>query len=103
MSRITEEHEAHYRENGFAIVENFLTEEELGGALDDFDRIVPGWVAYAGDPAGSPKPESYGKPFPDQQLPEISSGGLGYKTIIALMLGMSSAIRPGRMHLKGLG
>lgn len=64
--RITDEHEAHYRKHGFAIVENFLTDEELASALSDFDQVVPGWVDYARDPSG-PKPEFYNKPFPDQR------------------------------------
>ena len=64
--RITDEHEAHYRKHGFAIVENFLTEEELTDALTNFDQVVPGWVDFARDPSG-PKPDYYNKPFPDQR------------------------------------
>jgi ectoine hydroxylase-related dioxygenase (phytanoyl-CoA dioxygenase family) len=64
--RITADHEAHYREHGYAIVENFCTAEELKGALDDFDEIVPGWVDYVRDPSG-PKPEYWNKRYPDQR------------------------------------
>ena len=64
--RITSEHEAHYREHGYAIVENFLTTEELEGALQNFDQVVPGWVDFSQDPSG-PKPEFYNRPFPDQR------------------------------------
>ena len=64
---ITAEHEAHYREHGYAIVERFLTDELLDAALANFDEVVPGWVDYANDPAGSPTPEYYKKPFPDQR------------------------------------
>ena len=54
---ITAEHEAYYREHGYAIVERFLTDELLEAALANFDEVVPGWVDYANDPAGSPTPE----------------------------------------------
>ena len=45
--RITDEHEAHYQEHGYAIVENFCSSSELEGALRDFDKVVPGWVDFA--------------------------------------------------------
>ena len=64
--RITSEHEAHYREHGFAIVEDFLTPQELDGALADFEATVPGWVDYLADPTG-PRPKSWDKPYPGQR------------------------------------
>lgn len=66
VMRITDAHEAHYREQGYAIVENFCTREELSGALADFDKIVPGWVEFASDPSGE-TPEYWDKPYPDQR------------------------------------
>ena len=65
-NRITDAHEAHYREHGYAIVENFCTPNELEGALGNFDEVVPGWVDFAKDPS-RPKPEYYNKPYPDQR------------------------------------
>lgn len=64
--RITPEHEAHYVEHGYAVVENFCTPEELAGALDDFEATVPGWVDYIDNPE-APKPETWNKPFPGQR------------------------------------
>lgn len=52
---ITERHAAHYREHGYAIVENFLSPAELAGALDEWREILPGWVEFCQDP-GAPKP-----------------------------------------------
>ena len=40
-NRITDAHEAHYREHGYAIVENFCTPNELESALGNFDEVVP--------------------------------------------------------------
>ena len=65
-NRITDAHEAHYREHGYAIVENFCTPNELESALGNFDEVVPGWVDFAKDPS-RPKPEYYNKPYPDQR------------------------------------
>ena len=50
MAKITEAHAAHYREHGYAVVDNFLREEELTGALDDLREVLPGWVEYCEDP-----------------------------------------------------
>ena len=52
---ITERHAAHYREHGYAIVENFLSPAELAGALEEWREILPGWVEFCQD-AGAPKP-----------------------------------------------
>ena len=73
--KITPEHEAHYAQHGFAVVENFCTEEELQGALSDFDETIPGWVDYVASPDG-PKPETWNKPFPGQRgLPHFPYKG----------------------------
>ena len=55
MTRITEEHAAHYREHGYAIVAPFLTAAELAEARDELRDALPGWVEYCDDPSG-PKP-----------------------------------------------
>ena len=79
--RITDEHEAYYREHGYAIVENFLTDQELSGALNDFDQVVPGWVDFARDPSG-PKPHYYNEPFPDQRgIPHFPYKGKTLNTL----------------------
>ena len=44
---ITEEHIKHYREHGYAIVENFLEPDELARARDEIEEYVPGWLDYA--------------------------------------------------------
>lgn len=66
MARITPEHEAHYRQHGYAIVERFCNDAELQGALADFETVVPGWVDYVADPAG-PKPATWSQPYPGQR------------------------------------
>ena len=83
MQRITEDHAEHYREHGYAIVENFLTEAELAGALDELKHVLPGWVEYCLDPS-QPKPEhwrngrrpmnvmAYRFPFPGTHLNAIT-------------------------------
>ena len=50
MLKITEAHAAHYRDHGYAIVENFLEQEELDDALEELRGILPGWVEYCEDP-----------------------------------------------------
>ncbi|MBS02492.1 MAG: hypothetical protein CMQ24_07280 [Gammaproteobacteria bacterium] len=65
--KITAEHEAHYREHGYAIVERFCDPDVIKAALANFDEVVPGWVDFAADPGSAPRPEYYGKPFPDQR------------------------------------
>ena len=57
MQRITETHVDHYREHGYAIVEAFLTPDELAEALDDWRALLPGWVEYCQDPS-RPRPET---------------------------------------------
>lgn len=64
--RITPEHEAHYREHGYAVVEGFCTSAELSGALADFDAVLPGWVDFVGNPR-APKPATWDRPYPGQR------------------------------------
>ena len=61
MQRITEQHAAHYREHGYAIVERFLTDAELASALDEWREILPGWVEYCHD-GSAPKPDNGQRP-----------------------------------------
>ena len=58
---ITEVHIAHYREHGYAIVENFLTPDELAGARAEIDVRLPGWLDYADD-SSRPKPDGWDQP-----------------------------------------
>lgn len=55
MQRITEAHVEHYREHGYAVVEEFLTPTEREEALDEWRELLPGWVEFCHD-ASSPKP-----------------------------------------------
>ena len=64
--RITKEHEDHYREHGYAVVDSFCEADELTAALKNFDEVVPGWAEFAKDPSGS-RPEYFSSPFPDQR------------------------------------
>ena len=59
--RITSEHVAHYREHGFAIIENFLTPGELAGVHSDLNTAILGWVDYCTDPDGHPCPVKSGE------------------------------------------
>ena len=61
LHRINEQHLAHYRKHGYAIVEGFLSEDELAGALDEWREILPGWVEYCQDPS-APKPDNAHQP-----------------------------------------
>ncbi len=54
MSKIAEAHAAHYREHGYAVVENFLDRRELDSALEELRGILPGWVEYCEDPTRPP-------------------------------------------------
>lgn len=55
---ITEEHIKHYREHGYAIVENFLEPDQLARARDEIEEYVPGWLDYAANPDGN-RPEGW--------------------------------------------
>ena len=84
VQHITEAHVDHYREHGYAIVERFLTAEELAGALDEWRKVLPGWVEYCLDPS-QPKPDNwqqrgrpldvmaYRFPFPGRHLNAITT------------------------------
>ena len=61
MQRIDQAHFDHYRQHGYAVVENFLTAEELSGALEEWRQILPGWVEYCQDPS-APKPDNWQRP-----------------------------------------
>ena len=75
--RITPAHMDHYREHGYAIVENFLSATELDGARRDIDAQRPGWIDYCRDPARG-RPENWDQsvrsrfPFPGERLNAIT-------------------------------
>ncbi len=83
MQRITEAHFEHYREHGYAVVHEFLTDRELAGALAEWRQVLPGWVEYCHD-TSSPKPENWQRrgrplnlsayrfPFPGSHLNAIT-------------------------------
>lgn len=43
---ITDAHKEHYLEHGYAIVEEFLTKDELERARNELREIMPGWIEY---------------------------------------------------------
>ena len=43
---ITEAHKNHFKEHGYAIVEDFLSTDELASAREDLRDLLPGWVEY---------------------------------------------------------
>ena len=47
--RFANDHIQHYEENGFVIVENFLTKKELALAHEEIQRILPGWLEFSQD------------------------------------------------------
>ncbi|MEC8809505.1 MAG: hypothetical protein VXX21_10635, partial [Pseudomonadota bacterium] len=47
-----ESHIQQYREHGYAVVENFLTSEELSRSRDEIEAFIPGWLDYAANPTG---------------------------------------------------
>lgn len=53
---IEQRHVDQYREHGFAIVENFLSEEELHGAREELKELLPGWIEYSDDQTLDPPP-----------------------------------------------
>jgi len=75
--RITAEHISHYREHGYAIVENFLSPAEVDNARRDIDALRPGWIDFCLDPARG-KPRGWKQlersrfPFPGEQLNAIT-------------------------------
>ncbi len=58
---IEQHHVDHYREHGYAIVENFLSDAELDGARAELRDLLPGWVEYCDDPSRE-KPENWDRP-----------------------------------------
>ena len=77
----TEHHVQHYREHGYAIAENFLSQTELNRAREEIDSFIPGWLDYADNPHGA-KPEGWNEsprsrrtmrfPFKGAQLNSIT-------------------------------
>ncbi len=63
-TKITDQHLEHYRTHGYAIVNSFLTAEELALARVDIEACIPGWLDYCDDP-NNPKP-------PAPQLTDVS-------------------------------
>ena len=73
----------HYREHGYTIVERFLNDDELEGALDEWRELLPGWVEHCQD-ASAPKPDDWQRsgrplhlrsfrfPFPGSHLNAIT-------------------------------
>ena len=57
---IEEHHAKHYAEHGFAIVEQFLTTDELDGAREELREVLPGWLEYCETP--SEEPTSWSNP-----------------------------------------
>ncbi len=50
MDRFTAEHEQHWREHGYVVVENFLTPDELAAARENYYEHFPTWDEYAAKP-----------------------------------------------------
>jgi hypothetical protein len=50
--RITDDHIEHYRRRGFAVVERFLTSDEVAEAMAGFHTILPTWEEFS---AGKPR------------------------------------------------
>ncbi len=76
---IEQRHADHYAEHGFAIVEEFLSPEELQGAREELQEVLPGWIEWCDDPNGSPptRPEPPRRniwrfPFPGKWLNHIT-------------------------------
>ena len=57
----TEHHIQHYREHGYAIVENFLSPDELSRSRADVEAFIPGWLDYAANPTGD-RPVGWDEP-----------------------------------------
>lgn len=58
---IANEHITHYREHGFAVVENFLAPALLAAAREEIEALLPGWLDYADNPQ-APKPDHWNEP-----------------------------------------
>lgn len=76
---IEKQHEEHYAEHGFAIVEDFLTPDELAGARSELREALPGWIEYCEDPSSEPEAWSQPRlrpvhrfPFPGRWLNHIT-------------------------------
>ena len=62
-------HEQQYAQHGFAIVEEFLTSEELEGARQELREVLPGWIEYCDDPSGEPPSWTRGSRRPTWRFP----------------------------------
>jgi ectoine hydroxylase-related dioxygenase (phytanoyl-CoA dioxygenase family) len=76
--RITDEHLAHWREHGYALVDDFLTGDEIEAAKANFARYVPSWQEFAAGPDRYPQIRSSSMtkaefPFVDSALNEITT------------------------------
>jgi ectoine hydroxylase-related dioxygenase (phytanoyl-CoA dioxygenase family) len=76
--RITDEHLAHWREHGYVLVEDFLTDAEIEAARANLARYVPTWREFADAPERYPRIRSSSMvkaefPFLDRALNEITT------------------------------
>jgi hypothetical protein len=46
--RVTDDHIAHYKRHGYAVVERFLAEEEIAEAMAGFHTVFPTWEEFKG-------------------------------------------------------
>jgi len=60
--RFNDSHVAHYREHGYALIEDFLTSEELAAAREEIETYIPGWLDYAANPDGN-RPPGWDEPL----------------------------------------
>ena len=77
---IRSEHVQFFQRHGFAIVEDFLTPEELAAAQTELRKVLPGWVEYCEGtttelPSQNPNRNRFQSlhfPFPDSALNQIT-------------------------------
>ena len=60
--KIRKRHVDHYITHGYAIVENFLTKEELEAIRTELKELLPGWVEFCDDPTLQ-KPRGWDQDF----------------------------------------
>jgi ectoine hydroxylase-related dioxygenase (phytanoyl-CoA dioxygenase family) len=76
--QITDEHLAHWREHGYVLVDDVLTQEEVEAAKANLAGYVPSWKEFAGAPNRYPQIRSSSMvkaefPFLDRALNEITT------------------------------
>jgi len=60
MVRFTEEHVARWREDGFCVIEDFFSVDEIAPLIEDFERLYPAQPEEAQEPVYmDPKAEDY--------------------------------------------